>query len=50
MKLTARGNPQGDGLEGALEFIDTGHEWIVRGFTSFVTKEMQALWGRKDIG
>ncbi|MFH1920397.1 MAG: TIGR04255 family protein, partial [Planctomycetota bacterium] len=50
MKLTARGRPIGEGLDGALRFIDIGHEWIVRGFTSFTTKAMQNIWGRKDVG
>lgn len=45
LQLAARGRPLGEGLEGALKFLDLGHEWIVRGFTSFTTKQMHKEWG-----
>lgn len=45
MKLTARGRPaQGPG--GVAEFLELGHEWIVRGFASITTKGMHKVWGR----
>jgi uncharacterized protein (TIGR04255 family) len=47
MKLTARGAPHGDGVEGIMTFLDIGHEWIVRGFTSITTPDMHAIWGRR---
>jgi uncharacterized protein (TIGR04255 family) len=47
LQLTARGAPQGEGLAGALAFLDKGHEWIVRGFTDITTPEMHDLWKRK---
>jgi uncharacterized protein (TIGR04255 family) len=48
LQLTARGAPQGEGLTGALAFLDQGHEWIVRGFTDITPPEMHALWKRKQ--
>ena len=48
MNLTARGRPSGEGVEGALQFIDTAREWIVRGFTSLTTPCQHRVWGRQD--
>lgn len=48
MTLTARGVPVGEGLEGVLAFMNTGREWIVRGFASVTTPEMHSLWERCD--
>jgi len=47
LELTARGRPLKEGIEGALQFLDLGHEWIVRGFTSITTTEMHEIWGRR---
>jgi uncharacterized protein (TIGR04255 family) len=44
LTLTARGKPLGKGLEGALAFLDLGHEWIVRGFKDLTTPEMHQVW------
>lgn len=44
--LTARGRPLGKGLAGALQFLDTGHEWIVRGFADITTEKAHQQWGR----
>jgi len=46
--LTARGLPEGDGLKGALKFIERGHEWIVRSFASLTTEQMHEEWGRNE--
>jgi uncharacterized protein (TIGR04255 family) len=48
MTLTARGRPDGDGLDGVFRFLDRGHEWAVRGFASITTPEMHTIWGRRD--
>ncbi len=48
MNLTARGRPDGEGLEGVMRFLDIGREWVVRGFTSITTAQMHLLWGRTD--
>lgn len=48
MTLTARGRPQGEGIPGVLRSLDTGREWVVRGFTSITTSEIHKIWGRRD--
>lgn len=48
LKLTARGRPYGEGEEGVLGFLDTGREWIVRGFASITSPRMHGIWGRRD--
>lgn len=46
LTLTARGKPKRDDFKAAMGFLDVGHEWIVRGFTSITTKEMHERWER----
>lgn len=46
LRLVARGAPEGSSLTDALSFLDLGHEWIVRGFTSFTTGSAHEQWGR----
>jgi uncharacterized protein (TIGR04255 family) len=46
LTAVARGRPLGDGVDGVLRFLDTGHEWVARGFVSLTTPHMHALWGR----
>ena len=46
LKLTARGRPYGEGEEGVLRFLDTGREWIVRGFASITSPRMHKIWER----
>jgi len=48
LQLFARGKPLGEGLEGALAFLDVGHDWVVRGFTSLTTKRMHEEWGLEE--
>jgi uncharacterized protein (TIGR04255 family) len=48
LDLTARGQPEGKGLEGVLRFMDRAHEWIVRGFTDLTRPAMQSLWRRRN--
>jgi uncharacterized protein (TIGR04255 family) len=48
MTLTARGAPMGEGLKGALGFLDLGHRWIVRGFAALTTDAMHGVWKRKQ--
>ena len=47
LSLSARGRPADVGTKAILQFLDRGHEAIVRGFASITTLEMHALWGRK---
>lgn len=46
LELTARGKPSSRDIGGAFEFLDVGHEWIVRSFTALTTAEMHLNWGR----
>ncbi len=48
MTLSARGRPDGDGVDGVLRFLDTGRQWIVRGFAALTTERMHEIWGRCD--
>ena len=48
LKLTARGKPEGEGIEGVLRFLNTGREWIVRGFASITSPGMHEIWRRRD--
>lgn len=48
LTLTARGRPSGEGIEGALNFLDIGREWIVRGFTSVTSPRIHECWGRRN--
>jgi hypothetical protein len=44
---TARGRPLSDGVNGVLEFLGLGREWIARTFASITTPGMRALWRRR---
>jgi uncharacterized protein (TIGR04255 family) len=46
LTLIARGRPWASGVDGAVSFLDLGHEWIVRGFAEITTEAMHRLWGR----
>ena len=51
MTLTARGMSKTEGIDGAFEFMDIGHEWIVHGFASITTKAMHSeVWRRIENG
>lgn len=44
--LTARGMPEGEGLDGVLAFMDRGRQSIVRSFASITTEAMHKIWKR----
>lgn len=46
LNLISRGRALSPDLDGALEFMDLAHEWIVRGFTCITTAEAHEHWGR----
>ncbi len=46
MNFTARGVPSEATIEATLNWVDLGHEWIVRGFTSLTRPEMHTVWSR----
>lgn len=47
--LTARGRPLNRSIEGALAFLDLGHEWIVRGFAELTTATMREKVWRQQV-
>lgn len=48
LDLTARGLPAGDGLSGALGFLDEGRTAINSAFIALTTDEMHEAWGRVE--
>jgi len=44
LNLTAGGYPQNQSIESALDFMDLGRQWIVKGFTSITSREMHKKW------
>lgn len=44
LKMIARGKPAETDFDSAMEFIDIGREWIVRGFKSATTNKMHDQW------
>lgn len=46
MSLTVRGAPKEKNSASVLEFLDRGHEAVVRGFASITTEEMHKKWER----
>lgn len=45
LELTARGQPIGDGVNGAVAFLDRGREAVDRMFVALTTDEMHEEWG-----
>jgi uncharacterized protein (TIGR04255 family) len=48
LDLTARGQLKAKDIPNALSAIDTGHEWVVRGFASLTRAEMHEVWEREQ--
>jgi uncharacterized protein (TIGR04255 family) len=46
LNLTVRGRPKSSDVGDIAEWLDLGHEWVVRGFADVTTKEMHKIWGR----
>jgi uncharacterized protein (TIGR04255 family) len=46
LTLTARGRPLSPDVTGVHRFLDLGHVWIVRGFTTLTTPHMHEIWER----
>jgi uncharacterized protein (TIGR04255 family) len=47
--LTARGLPEGDGIDGVMRFLDRGRLSIVRTFDALTTPEMHRVWRKHGI-
>ena len=48
LTLSARGDPKGSEDAAILGWIDTGREWVVRGFTDFTSEKMHKTWNRSQ--
>ena len=48
LNLTARGAPRSSTEEDMIAWLDLGRDWVVRGFTSFTSRAMHAIWRRKQ--
>jgi uncharacterized protein (TIGR04255 family) len=46
--LTVRGKPGSDTVESAFQWLDKGHEVVVRAFAALTREEMHRMWGRTD--
>jgi hypothetical protein len=46
LDFTARGKTKAKELANAMDGIDLGHEWVVRGFVSLTRREMHKVWER----
>lgn len=49
LELIARGRPAGEGINGAISFIDRGRQLVCRAFEELTTPEMQQRWGKIDV-
>jgi uncharacterized protein (TIGR04255 family) len=47
LRLTARGLPYSESLDGVLAWMDLGREWIVRGFADLTSPSAHTRWQRK---
>ena len=45
LNLTARGKPLSTGLDGVVDFLDIGRQWIVKGFVDITTPLQHKRWG-----
>lgn len=48
VNLTAHVMPRGGSVDKAMEAMDVGHEWVVRGFKDLTTTEMHKHWGLRE--
>ena len=46
LNLTVRGRPKSSEANDIAEWLDLGHEWVVRSFADVTTEEMHKIWGR----
>lgn len=47
LSLLARLKPENEGIDGVVDRLNLGREWIVRTFADVTTKEMHEVWGRE---
>jgi len=46
LTLTARGRPESQTVDAVFDFLELGHEWVVRGFTAVTTDDAHRAWRR----
>ena len=46
LTLVSRGAASSPDLDGALDFMNLAHKWIVKGFTSVTTTQAHNQWRR----
>jgi uncharacterized protein (TIGR04255 family) len=46
LNLTVRGRPNSSETDDISEWLDLGHDWVVRGFADITSGEMHKIWGR----
>lgn len=46
LNLVSRGCPTKNNIDGAMDFLDWGREWVVRGFDAVTSETMHAIWGK----
>jgi uncharacterized protein (TIGR04255 family) len=47
LSVTARGAPVSSKIDDVFRWLDLGREWVVKGFTDFITPAMHKHWGRE---
>ena len=50
LSLTARGAPRAGDIPSALEFLDLGRYWVVKGFVDLTTDAFHRRWGLSPTG
>jgi len=48
LTLTVRGAPSGAMMEDAVQFMDQGHDHLVRSFSELTPQPMHRVWGRRS--
>ena len=48
LRLMARTIPRSGDSDGIMSALDTGREWVVRGFASITSEHMHEIWGRRS--
>jgi uncharacterized protein (TIGR04255 family) len=46
-QLTAKGKPASSNISDITEWLDTAHDWVVKGFTELTMPDMHKRWGRE---
>ena len=47
INVSAFGEPEKKTIDGASDFLDIGHKWTVKGFTSLTRQDAHKVWGKE---